>query len=67
MKRPPSDAFMSIHLVLHLVLRSHPYNTFHSLLSEVCIYGAGLVGLLHGALLFRAHGLRGPWVEPHSR
>ena len=61
------DAFMSIHLVLHLVLRSHPNNTFHSPLSEVCIYGAGLIGLIHGVLLLRWNRLRMREAEPHAR
>ena len=47
------DAFMVIHLGLHLALRSHPDNTFHSALSELCIYGAGLTGLAHGVLAMR--------------
>ena len=48
------DAFLAIHLALHVALRSHPDNTFRSLLSELCIYGAGVAGILHGALLLRA-------------
>ena len=47
------DAFMVIHLGLHVVLRSHPDNTFHSALSELCIWGAGVTGLVHGLLLVR--------------
>ncbi len=49
------DAFVVIHLGLHIALRSHPDNTFHSLLSEVCIYGAGLLGLVHGILAMRGY------------
>jgi hypothetical protein len=52
------DAFMLIHLGLHLALRAHPENTFRSALSELCIYGAGLTGLVHGGLLLRANRLR---------
>ena len=48
------DAFLAIHLALHVALRSHPDNTFQLLLSELCIYGAGVAGILHGALLLRA-------------
>ena len=47
------DAFMVIHLGLHLALHAHPENTFHSILSELCIWGAGLAGLAHGLLLMR--------------
>jgi hypothetical protein len=60
------DAFMVVHLGLHLALRSHPDNTFHSALSETCIWGAGLVGAAHGVLSLRANRLRAARVGPHS-
>lgn len=60
------DAFMVVHLGLHLALRSHPDNTFHSTLSELCIYGAGIVGLGHAVLALRANRLRPRAAEPHS-
>ena len=39
------DAFMVIHVGLHMLFRSHADYTFHSALSEFCIFGAGAVGL----------------------
>lgn len=48
------DAFMVFHAGIHTALRSHARYSFDSTLSEVCIYGAGAVGLLHAALAFRA-------------
>lgn len=45
------DAFLVVHAVLHFSLRHQEAYTFHSTLSEVCIFGAGAVGLLHGSLL----------------
>ena len=48
------DAFMVIHVGLHMLFRSHEDYTFHSTLSELCIFGAGAVGLVHAPLAVRA-------------
>ena len=61
------DLFIVIHLALHVALRSHPDNTFHSALSEICIYGAGIVGLVHGLLALRMSQLRQHDPGTHSR
>lgn len=47
------DAFLVIHAGLHFALRSHELYTFHSPLSELCIFGAGVVGLVHAPLILR--------------
>lgn len=39
--------FAIVHAGLHWNLRSHPLNTFSSLLSLSLIYGAGLLGVLY--------------------
>ncbi len=41
------DAFLVIHAGLHMAFHSNPLYTFHSTLSEVCIFGAGAIGLVH--------------------
>ena len=46
------DAFLVIHAGLHTALRSHEHYTFHTTLSEVCIYGAAALGLVHATLSF---------------
>lgn len=48
------DAFLVIHAALHTALRSHADYTFHTALSEVCIYGAAALGLIHAALSIRS-------------
>jgi hypothetical protein len=48
------DAFLVIHAGLHTALRSHEDYTFHTTLSEVCIYGAAALGLIHAALSIRS-------------
>ena len=48
------DAFLVIHAGLHTALRSHEHYTFHTPLSEVCIYGAAALGLIHAALSIRS-------------
>ncbi len=45
------DVFFVVHVVLHLLLANHEHYTFHSVLSRICIFGAGAVGLLHLALV----------------
>jgi len=47
------DAFLVIHAGLHTALRSHEAYTFHTTLSEACIYGAAALGLIHTALSIR--------------
>ncbi|MEM7434783.1 MAG: DUF6713 family protein [Myxococcota bacterium] len=47
------DAFMVFHAGLHFALRHQADYTFHSTLSEMCIFGAGAVGLLHAVLRIR--------------
>lgn len=47
------DAFLVIHAGLHTALRSHEDYTFHTTLSEVCIYAAAALGLIHAALSIR--------------
>lgn len=48
------DAFLVIHAGLHTALRSHEDYTFHTTLSEVCIYAAAALGLIHAALSIRS-------------
>ena len=48
------DAFLVIHAGLHTALRSHGDYTFHTTLSDVCIYGAAALGLIHAALSVRS-------------
>jgi len=48
------DAFLVIHAGLHTALRSHEDYTFHTTLSDVCIYGAAALGLIHAALSIRS-------------
>jgi hypothetical protein len=48
------DAFLVIHAALHTALHSHADYTFHTTLSEVCIYGAAVLGLIHAALSIRS-------------
>jgi len=51
------DAFLMGHAGLHWLLSDHPLYTFDASLSKFLIFGGGLVGLLHLAiLLFRSHG-----------
>lgn len=47
------DAFLVIHAGLHVAFHSNPLYTFHSTLSEVCIFGAGAIGLVHLILAAR--------------
>lgn len=47
------DAFLIIHVGLHLWYTDHALYTFHSLLSETFIFGGGAVGLAHLALTLR--------------
>jgi len=47
------DAFLVIHAGLHTALRSHEDYSFHTALSEICIYGAAALGLIHAALSIR--------------
>lgn len=49
------DASMVFHGILHFALRHHADYTFHSTLSEICIFGAGTAGLVHALLSI-------PWV-----
>lgn len=48
------DAFLVIHAALHTALHAHEDYTFHSMLSQVCIYGAAAVGLIHAFLTVRS-------------
>ncbi len=50
------DAFLVIHAGLHTALRSHEDYTFHTTLSDVCIYGAAALGLIHAALSMTNYG-----------
>ena len=47
------DAFLVIHVGLHMLFREHQQYKFHSTLSELCIFGAGVVGLMHAFLLMK--------------
>ena len=48
------DAFLVIHAGLHTALRFQADYTFHTTLSEACIYGAAVLGLIHAALSIRS-------------
>ncbi|MEM9729541.1 MAG: DUF6713 family protein [Myxococcota bacterium] len=41
------DAFMVVHVGLHLSFHDHEAYSFHGPLSQALIYGAGVVGLAH--------------------
>ncbi len=47
------DVFLVIHVGLHMAFHSNPLYTFHSTLSELCIFGAGAVGFVHFILAIR--------------
>lgn len=47
------DAFLVVHAGLHFALRHHSDYTFHSSLSELCIFGAAVVGAVHAILTLR--------------
>ena len=59
------DAFMVIHVGLHMLFRLHADYTFHSALSQVCIFGAGAVGLAHALLAMRARNRSVPHQSQH--
>ena len=48
------DAFLVVHAGLHTALRSDELYTFHSTLSELCIYGAAALALVHAPLAVRS-------------
>jgi len=45
------DALLVVHAILHFAMRDHHLAPFDSLTSALCIYGAGLSGLTHAALV----------------
>ena len=55
------DAFLLIHCGLHLAFSGHPAYTFDNLLSNGLIFGAGAVGAVHGARVWRLR----PKGNPH--
>ena len=52
------DAFLVIHSILHTAFSAHPDYTFDNLLSNGLIYGAAVLGALHGALVWRVRPSR---------
>ena len=55
------DGFMLVHVGLHWLLADHSLNSFHSPLSQLLIFGAGLLALMHltlGSLLGRRNTVR---------
>lgn len=51
-------AFLVVHVGLHLRLSDHPLYTFHGLLSQAIILGAGLCGASYVALTWVNHSWR---------
>ena len=51
-------AFLVIHVGLHLRLSDHPLYTFHGLLSQAIIFGAGLCGAIYLGLTLPQHSWR---------
>lgn len=47
------SSFLVVHAGLHLRLATAPQNEFHGALSEVLIYGAGLLGALYITLALK--------------
>jgi len=45
------DAFLIVHLGLHMLFRNHPANAFRTSFSKRLIEGMALSGLIHAALL----------------
>lgn len=52
------DLFLIAHAGLHLLMSGHSLYSFHGVLSQVLIFGGGIVGLVHVALVRRHAGNR---------
>ena len=49
-----TDAFLIFHALLHFAMRHHELYSFDSWVSQLCIFGGGAVGLVHGAWATKA-------------